>query len=94
MAKSKELWRTLRVGDKVRIPEIPPEFLQPGYTIFPETMRIYKKLVARRRPVRVAWIDEYGQPWILCRIRRKDGSWQEHSLAINHGGLVLVKPRR
>ncbi|MCA9098161.1 MAG: hypothetical protein KDA36_07240, partial [Planctomycetaceae bacterium] len=65
MARSKELWRTLKIGDKVRIPDIPPEFLQPGYFILPETMEVYRRIVARRRPVRVAYFDEYGFPWII-----------------------------
>ena len=90
----KELWRKLRVGDKVRITEIPPEFLHRGYTICTETMRVYKRLVARRRPVRVAFIDEWGSPWIKCRFRLKDGRWERHNLSINHSGLVLVQPRQ
>ena len=94
MAKSKELWRTLRVGDKVRITEIPAEFLTPGYTIFPETMRAYKRLIARRRPLRIARIDEWGLPWVDFQFQLKDGRWEYHSLAINHDGLVKVQAKR
>jgi hypothetical protein len=56
-------------------------------------MRVYKKLVARKRPLRIAWIDEYGHPWIVCRFREK-GRWHWHSLAFNHDGIVRVLRRR
>jgi hypothetical protein len=88
-----ELWRTLRVGDRVRLAEYPPEFLQKGYHILPETVRVYKKLLARGRPLRVFRIDEYGHPWVQCRFRRRDGRWEHHWLAFNHDGLVRVKKR-
>jgi hypothetical protein len=93
MAK-RELWRTLKVGDKVRLSEYPPEFLRPGYQIHRDTKRVYKRLVARGRPLRVFQIDEYGAPWIHCRIRGKSGRLEDHWLAINHDGLVRVRPRR
>jgi hypothetical protein len=57
-------------------------------------MRVYKKLLTRRRPLRIAEIDEYGIPWIHCRFRGQDGQWEYHSLAFDHGGLVRVKPRK
>jgi hypothetical protein len=88
-----ELWRRLRVGERIRLTEIPPEFLQEGYTIHQETMRVYKKLLARKRPLRIWMIDEYGHPWIQCRFRRKNGTWEWHTLAFNHDGYVRVQPR-
>ncbi len=94
MVKTRELWRTLRVGDKIRLIEIPPEFLQKGYSIDPGTMRVYKKLLARRRPLRIAEIDEYGIPWIRCRFRRKNGPWESHWLAFDHSGMVRLKPHK
>jgi hypothetical protein len=94
MAKRKELWRTLKVGDRVRLVEMPPEFLQPGYRIFPETLRVYKKLVARGRPLRIWQIDEWGHPWIWCRFRRKNRRWEWHTLAVNHDGIAKVKARK
>jgi hypothetical protein len=91
--RKQELWRTLKVGDRVRIAEIPPEFLQTGYFVHRSTMKVYKKLISRGRPLRVVDIDELGLPWIQCRFRRKDGRWECHFLAINHGGLVRVLSR-
>ena len=86
------LWRTLKPGDRVRLVHL-REFLQPDYVIFPETMRVYKKLLARRKPLRIGGIDEYGHPWVLVRFRRKNGSLEEHWLSLNHDWLVLVRPR-
>jgi hypothetical protein len=88
-----ELWKQLRVGDRVRLTEVPPEFLQEGYHIHKDTMRVYKRLVARRRPLRVYEIDEYGHPWVECRFRRKNGKYEIHWLAFNHDGIVKVKRR-
>lgn len=90
----RELWRSLRVGDRIRIAEFPPEFLRPGYCLHRDTIAVYRKLVARRRPLRIGWIDEWKMPWVQCRFRRKDGRWQHHTLAVNHGGIVRVKFRR
>jgi hypothetical protein len=89
-----DLWRQLRVGDRVRLTSIPAEFLREGYYIHRDTIRVYKKLLARRRPLRVSVVDEYGSPWIECRFRRKNGRWEYHSLSINHDGLARVMPRQ
>lgn len=94
MRKNMELWRELQVGDRIRLVEIPKEFLQEGYYIHRDTLRVYKKLLARRRSLRIHEIDEGGLPWVHCRFRRKNGRWEHHFLALNHGGLVRVKPRR
>jgi hypothetical protein len=85
----KFLWQELRVGDKVRLVEYPPEFLAEGYYTHPDTKRLYRKLVARRSPLRIAWIDEYGLPWAKCRV---DKIW--HAISLNHDGLVRVKHRK
>src|SRR5262245_27682768 len=72
------LWKLLRVGDRVRLVEIPAEFLQVGYCIHRDTLRVNRKLVARGRPFRICRIDGAGCPWIRCRIRRKDGRLDHH----------------
>src|SRR5437660_3280918 len=76
-----ESWRKLRVGDRIRLVRLPSEFNQPGYYLHRETRQVYKRLIERRRPLRVYKIDEWGLPWIRCRFRRKDGSWEYNSLA-------------
>ena len=86
-------WQALKPGDRVRLTEYPSEFLRPGIYMHRDTVRVYKRLVARGRSLRVAWIDEDGHPWIECRFRRKNGKWEYHSLMLNHGGLVRVRKR-
>jgi len=86
-------WRDLRVGDRIRIVRMPSDADTPGYSFFPETRRLYQKLIARRRSVRVFRIDEYGLPWIQCRFRRKNGSWEHHTLAVNDDSWVRVRSR-
>ncbi len=94
MSTDPELWRSLRVGDRVRLVEYPPEFLQPGSCIFPETIRVYKKLLKRKASLRIREIDEYGSPWIACRFRRRNGMYEWHFLSLNHDGIVKVKSRK
>jgi hypothetical protein len=65
-----------------------------GGGLLPETLRLYKKLIARGRASRVFQIDEYGLPWIHCRFRRKRGDWECHWLAINDDSWIAVKPKR
>lgn len=88
-----EHWKRLRIGDCVRFVRMPTEFAKPGYRIHRETLRVYRRLIARRRAVRVFKLDAWKLPWIRCQFRRRDGRWEYHSLAINHDGWVLVKPR-
>ena len=86
-------WRNLRVGDVVRIVKMPSGVDAPGYTFHADTRRLYKRLIARRRPVRVCQIWG-GMPWIHCRFRRNDGRWEYHSLAIADDSWVRVRKRR
>jgi hypothetical protein len=65
----------------------------PGYTFSHETRRLYKKLIARGRSVRVFQVDEYGLPWIQCRFRLKSGKWEHHWLTVNDDSWVQVKRR-
>jgi hypothetical protein len=83
-----EAWQELRVGDRIRPVTGPPEWGQPGYRLPPETAALWQLLVARRRPLRVYEVDEWGAPWVRCRVRRPDGGWDGHYLAITHSGWV------
>ena len=90
----KEDWRKLRVGDRIRFVSMPSERTRPGYFVHRETLRVYRRLIERRRSVRVAFLDDWGHekaPWIRCQFRRKDGRIEYHSLMINHDGWVRVK---
>ncbi len=87
-----EVWRKLKVGDRIRLTEMPPEFLREGCYLHPDTKRVYKKLVARKRPLRIYKVRD-GGPWIHCRFRRKNGRLEYHWLLFNHGGIVRVSRR-
>jgi hypothetical protein len=85
-----EPWRDLRVGDRVRIVRLPSEVDARGYVFHRDTRDLYQRLIARRRPSRVFEIDQLGLPWIRCRFRRRDGSWEYHCLAINDDSWTLT----
>jgi hypothetical protein len=86
--------RNLKVGDHVRLVHFPPEYL-PRHTLHADTRRLYKYLLARRRPVKVYLIDEMGLPWIECRLRHKDGRMEWHGLLIGtETGWTKVKGRQ
>ncbi len=86
-------WKELRVGDRIRIVGMPWDADAPGYFFASETRRLFKKLIARGRPLRVFEIDEYGLQWVACRFHRRDGSWEHHRLAVNDDSWVRVKSR-
>ena len=88
-----EAWCDLQIGDRIRIVRLPNYADLPGTTFWPETRRLYEELIARRRPLRVYRIDELGLPWIRCRVRQADGSWEHHYLAVNDDSWVRVKSR-
>lgn len=71
----------LRIADRIRIVGVPGDGV-PGYLISPETIRVYRKLLARNRSVRIRETDEFGSPWYLCRFKKPSGAWEEHSLAV------------
>src|SRR5207245_10643966 len=79
-----------RVGDRIRIVRMPSGSDRPGYYFHQDTRRLYKRLIARRRPVRVSRIDESGIPWVQCRFRRKNATWEHHWLAVNDDSWVCV----
>jgi hypothetical protein len=88
----------LKIGDRIRIIGVPGNGI-PGYVIMPETVRVYKKLVARNLPVRICEIDEFGAPWYVCRFKKPNGTWEEHFLAVfdtdgNWKPVQQRKPRK
>jgi hypothetical protein len=84
----------LKVGDKIRIVSVPGEGVD-GYYIHHDTRRVYKKIIARRRPVRICEVDGYGTPWYICKFRLKDGRWEKHYLSVSadEANWVRVQPR-
>jgi hypothetical protein len=85
----------LEVGDRIRITGIPGDGV-PGYHIHRDTVRVYKRLIARGRSVRIHNIDEDGLRWFVCRFRTKTGKWEHHYLAVDDtdNNWVPVKSRR
>jgi len=86
-------WRDRRVGDRIRIVRMPSDADAPGYSFAPQTRRLYKRLIARARPLRISRIDGYGLPWVACRFRRPNGSWDCHWLAVNDDSWGRVRSR-
>jgi hypothetical protein len=89
-----ELWRQLRVGDRIRIVRMPSEWALDGYVLPPDTRRLYRLLIARKRPLRIYDIDESGLPWVKCQFRTRNGRWEYHYLAVNDDSWLRVKSRR
>jgi hypothetical protein len=85
-----EAWQELRVGDRVRLVGWPPEWDQPGHHLAAETAGLWQLLVAQREVLRVYEVDEWGVPWVRCRVRTSAGAWEQHLLAITQGGWVRV----
>lgn len=85
----------LGIGDRIKIIKMPGEGV-PGYYLDPDTKRVFKKLIARGRSLRIARIDEYGTPWYACRFRMNSGRWEWHDLAVSEldDNWVWVTTRR
>ena len=97
----KDDWRSLRIGDRIRIVRLPRSFgfLAPDTVLAPEVVRLYRKLIARCRPVVVSEVDRDGRPWVTCRFRRRKnrpgtGALDIHFLAVDDDSWVRVRPRR
>lgn len=88
-----EPWRSLCVGDRIRIVRMPSGIDELGYLFFAETRRLYERLIERGRSLRVREIDEQGLPWILCGFKLFDGTWEWHYLAVNDDSWVRVQHR-
>jgi hypothetical protein len=83
----------LQVGDRIRITGVPGSG-DPNYYIHRDTKRVYKKLVARKRSVRIREIDEFGAPWFMCKFKRPSGKWEWHFLAVYDSDNNWVPVRR
>ena len=89
-SSKKKLWQTLRTGDRIRITGMPSEFMKKPYSMDPETRGLYRRLIEKKIVRTISFIDEWGIPWIEYRWRRK-GRMEHHSLALNHGGLKVIR---
>jgi hypothetical protein len=92
MKDEPELWRRLRVGDRIRLLRLPTDFFD-WRSLHRETKEAYRYLLNRRTPLRVFQIDEYGFPWVEFQFRDKSGKMRHDWMAMNHGGIAIVKAR-
>ena len=93
METDANLWKRLKIGDRVRLVDMPTEFSRPDCFVHRHTLRAYRRVIARGRPQRIFQIDAWGTPWISFRFKMKNGRWQHHWLVVNHDGLILDRPR-
>jgi hypothetical protein len=60
-----ERFRTLRVGDRIRILAVPGQGL-PGFYLHEDTRKLFERLVGEQTILQVYRIDEWGLPWVKC----------------------------
>ena len=79
-------WRSLRVGDNIRISEMPDEV----WAAHGETKAQFEYLLHNRLVVKVTQIDDEGYPWIGYTRLSEDGVTIHEYLLINHDGIEIV----
>lgn len=87
-----EDWRNLRIGDRIRFVAMPSGFSRRN--CHADTLKAYRTLIGRRRPVRVCELDEWDMPWVRFRVQRPNGRREHHALLINHDGWVKVRRQK
>jgi hypothetical protein len=81
-----EVWKTLRVGDCIRIIGMPDEVWAPHG----ETKALFQHLVDHLLPVKVCRVDEDGYPWIEYTHTSEDGTEYWESLMIHHDAIEVI----
>jgi hypothetical protein len=87
MDASPERWRSLRVGDRIRITALPDEIWAPHG----ETRALFDHLIAKCVPVTVNRVDDDGYPWIEYSYRDSDGCRVWEFLLIKHDDFELIE---
>ena len=90
MSSKRELWRELKVGDRIRLVHMPTEFERPGYRLQDCTRIVYQHLIDTRRILVVEKIDKWSCPWTESFILVRNGTEEHHWIMINHDGLERV----
>ena len=81
-----DLWRTLKIGDRIRVVEWPKELSEER--MHQDTHDVYRWLIDTGGVLTIVKIDEWGLP--QGEIRRViDGEMQWEFLLLNHSGLEL-----
>lgn len=84
----------LQVGERVRIVRLPTVWKTAQYKVSRTMRDVYRRLIARRRPVRIDEIDMRGLPWIRCQFKDRSGQMEYHFLVLDDGSWVRVVPRK
>jgi hypothetical protein len=80
--------RKLRVGDRIRIVSVPTEDLKQAKRekneseLAGHTAQVIQEIVDSKKVVEIFQIDEFKQPWVIIKFKRKGGRIEMHSLAI------------
>jgi len=82
-----ELWRTLKIGDKVRVTEWPHDMKRDNLHAISQEFLDW--LINTRSILTVTEIDSFGLPFGHI-VRQVDGAEQFEYWALNHGGLEIV----
>jgi hypothetical protein len=85
--------KTLKVGERVRLVRLPPVWAEPWHHVPWSTREAYRRLMARRRPLRVDLVDEFGA-WVRGRLRSRAGRIHEHLFVLDEGCWVRVMSRK
>lgn len=82
-----ELWRTLKVGDRVRVVAWPPELHRDR--LHRETIALYEWLVDAGSELTISRIDSFGLPYgRVCRVA--DGVEYREEIALNHSEIEVA----
>ena len=86
-------WNTLRLGDRIRIVQIPSVFSDPCYQNgdWDDTLKLYSELISSGEVLVISEIDEFGRPWISYETRGADGDSISNSLAVDDDSWVRVE---
>jgi hypothetical protein len=79
------LWKTLQVGDAIRIIGMPDEIWAPHG----ETKALFERLVREGVGLRVTRVDEHGYPWIEYAWKADDGAIIHEYLMIHHDEIEI-----
>lgn len=82
---SEQNWRSLRLGDEVRIVRVPSLFNYPHYHNgeWEETFSLIRQLIINQVVLTITEIDEDGRPWIEYESTDSHGSRTSHTLAMD-----------
>jgi len=92
MQSESDEWKALKLGDRIRIVQIPSPFSEPHYQHgeWDETIALYRKLISSNEVLTVFQIDESGRPWVECESLDEDGTTISNSLAMDDDSWVYV----